>query len=138
MHFAGYQRGDDLLLYYASADVFVVPSWYEPWGLVVNEAMAACLPVVATTAVGCVDDLVVHGENGYLVPPRAVDHLRDALQKLASSLGLRADMGRASRAMIAGWTPENYARRVCTVFEGLCAGRSSPHTATDAGLEDDG
>lgn len=117
VYFAGYQRGDDLLSYYAIADFLVLPSWYEPWGLVINEGMAAGLPVVCTSTVGCVEDLVIHEKNGLVVPPRDVDALWEAIRRLSSSSELRARLGRASERIIARWGPDDYAQQVCGVFE---------------------
>ena len=72
----GRLTGDALWNAYASADVLVLPSLFEPWGLVVNEAMAASLPVIASDRVGCVDDLVVDGETGSVVESESLRCLR--------------------------------------------------------------
>jgi glycosyltransferase involved in cell wall biosynthesis len=70
----------------------------EPWGLVVNEAMHAGLPVVATDAVGAaVGGLVRDGQNGYVVPERNPDRLADAMQRLLADRDRAADMGRQAR-----------------------------------------
>lgn len=86
-----------------SADVFVLPSESEPWGLIVNEAMCAGLPVIVTDQVGAADDLVCEGTNGFVVPVGDIDALTDALGKLVSDAGLRRAMGEASRQKIAKW-----------------------------------
>ena len=64
IHYVGRLDYDHVIRAYNCADVAVVPSIFEPWGLVVNEAMAVGLPVIASDRVGCVDDLVEHGETG--------------------------------------------------------------------------
>ena len=64
VRFYDYQLMPRLAEYYSAADVFVLPSSFEPWGLVVNEALACRVPVIASDACGCVDDLIVPGENG--------------------------------------------------------------------------
>ena len=61
----------------ARADVFVFPSVSDPWGLVINEAMASGLPIVTTSAPGAVDDLVDPWDNGIVVAPFDVGALRD-------------------------------------------------------------
>jgi glycosyltransferase involved in cell wall biosynthesis len=108
----GRQGQDGLLDVYAAADVLVVPSLFEPWGLVVNEGMAAGLPVIATDAVGAGDDLVRHGVNGMRVGTGDAKALEGAMEDLLAETGLRAGMGRASRELISGWTQEGKAERV--------------------------
>ncbi len=108
----GRLAGKDLLDAYCSADVFVLPSLADQWGLVVNEAMAARLPVIVTSAVGCVDDLVVQGRTGVAVRPGSVDELRDAMSRLESSLQVREMMGKEAEKYIQPWTLRNEAARV--------------------------
>lgn len=62
--FYDYMSANELAAFYKLSDVFVLPSKFEPWGLVVNEALACGLPVVASDKVGSVDDLIIPGENG--------------------------------------------------------------------------
>jgi len=81
---------------YASADVFCLPSWWEAMPLSVLEAMAASLPVVATD-VGDVRRLVLHGESGFVVPPRSPQALADALRVLLLDPDLRRRAGEAGR-----------------------------------------
>lgn len=66
VHFMGYVLFPEIVRYYKAADVFVLPSVYEPWGLVVNEAMIMGLPVIVSDKVGCRTDLVVEGKNGFV------------------------------------------------------------------------
>jgi len=94
----------DLLNAYVAADVFVLPSTFEPWGLVVNEAMAAGLPVIASASVGCVDDLVSDGETGLVVEPDSPVALAAAMIRMAGDLPLRQAMKQAARERIAPWT----------------------------------
>jgi glycosyltransferase involved in cell wall biosynthesis len=63
---------------YAAADILVLPSRSETWGLVVNEAMASGIPAIASDQVGCVPDLVIEGESGSVFP--ATDYM--ALSRL--------------------------------------------------------
>jgi glycosyltransferase involved in cell wall biosynthesis len=62
--FAGFINQREMPRVYAAADVIVVPSAHETWGLTVNEAMACGLPAIVTTGVGCSDDLVIPGQTG--------------------------------------------------------------------------
>lgn len=68
--FAGFAPRDDMPRYYALGDLLVLPSRSEIWGLVINEALACGLPVVATSICGAAADLIQEGVNGYIVPPR--------------------------------------------------------------------
>ena len=62
--YLGRLSGDDVLRSYLAADLLVLPSLFEPWGLVINEAMACGLPVIVSDRVGCADDLVRPAETG--------------------------------------------------------------------------
>ena len=68
---------------YSESDVLVLPSRYEVWGLVINEALDHGLAVIATEAVGAVDDLLVDDVNGYVTRTGDVDDLRNAMARIA-------------------------------------------------------
>jgi glycosyltransferase involved in cell wall biosynthesis len=108
-----------LLDAYSAADALVLPSLFEPWGLVVNEAMAAGLPVIASDRVGCAPDLVCAGETGLLFPAGDVDALRNAMQRLMNDHPLRERMRLNGRQLISGWTLENEARIIVSTWETL-------------------
>ena len=80
-----------------ASDIFVLPSHNEGLGLVIVEAMAKRLPVVATS-VGGVPEVVVQGRTGLLVPARSPDEFADAVSLLASDPGRRIRMGEAGRS----------------------------------------
>ena len=63
----------------SQADVLILPSYSEPWGLVVNEALVCGLPVIVSEKCGCADDLVETGKNGYLFNPYNSDELADKM-----------------------------------------------------------
>jgi glycosyltransferase involved in cell wall biosynthesis len=105
----GHLGRDDLAKRYAQADVFVFPSVSDPWGLVLNEAMASGLPLVTTSAPGAVDDLVIHGRNGLVVEPFDVVGLATAMSTLTADAALRLSMGAESSSIIAGFEPETWA-----------------------------
>ena len=100
VHWAGRLTGEALLEAYAAADVLVLPSVFEPWGLVVNEAMAAGLPIIASERVGCVDDLVVDGKPGVVTGADNPVPLAKAMTRLADDAPLRQAMGVAARQRI--------------------------------------
>lgn len=103
LRLAGGRRPSELAEVYAAADVFVLPSRHEPWGVVVNEAMAAGLPVVLSDRVGAGADLLREGENGRSFPAGDAARLADALAEIASDAALRARMAGASRRIVAAW-----------------------------------
>lgn len=104
--FTGYVDNDDLSGYYSLADVFVLPSiqtdvFREPWGLVVNEAMSAGTPVIATGQVGAAAAGVVRdGENGYIVPERNATVIADRLTTLLTDRELAQEMGARAKDTI--------------------------------------
>jgi glycosyltransferase involved in cell wall biosynthesis len=82
---------------YREADIFTLAPWGDAFGHVFAEAMASGLPIVGSTA-GGVPELVEHGKNGFLVPPREPVALAAAIRLLADNPDLRARMGRLNRA----------------------------------------
>lgn len=112
----GRLSGVDLLDIYVAADVFVLPSLREPWGLVVNEAMASGLPVIVTDAVGCADDLVEPGVTGLIVPAGSPAALAEAMQHLAGDAGLRRAFSHTATERIRPWTLRNEAGRVVVAW----------------------
>jgi len=102
--FPGFVNQADLPAVYAASDVFVLPSGNEPWGLVVNEAMCAGLPIVLSDEIGCVDDLVVDGVNGATFIAGDVDGLVSALRPISIDEELRVAQGHASLEPIKNWS----------------------------------
>ena len=109
VHLPGFQQYDELPAYYGLAGAFVHASTTEQWGLVVNEAMAAGLPVLVSQHCGCAPDLVEKGRNGFAFDPLDTPGLSRHLLRMAGGEYDRAAMSRASEAIIARWTPEAFA-----------------------------
>lgn len=99
------------------ADAFIFLASEEPWGLVVNEALAAGLPLIVGRDVGCVEDLVRHGENGFVVDPDDPNEVDVAILSLARSLPLREAMGQASLKIAASWGPTERLRSTWGALE---------------------
>lgn len=99
VHFLGHVDLDSLPHYYAVADVFVLPSWEEVWGLVLNEAIAAGLPLVTTDRVGAAPDVIVPNENGYVVPAGDGHRLAQALAAILGDSELADRMSARSREL---------------------------------------
>lgn len=104
IRFLGFKNQTELPRYYELCDVFVLPSEFETWGLVVNEAMAAGKPVIVTEGVGCGSNLVRDGENGYVVPVGDISLLADRIDRLTSDSALARRMGESSRRRILTWS----------------------------------
>lgn len=99
VHFLGFRNQSELPALYDLADIFVLPSEREPWGLAVNEAMACGTAVVVSDQVGCARDLVDAG-CGAVFPAGDEAALAEALAEVAA----RADAaGQAARRRVAGW-----------------------------------
>jgi 1,2-diacylglycerol 3-alpha-glucosyltransferase len=109
VHFVGFQQYDALPSYYGLAGAFVHASTTEQWGLVVNEAMAAGLPVIVSERCGCAADLVKEGKNGFTFAPDDQVRLAELLDQIATDHQGQRDMGRASQKIIASWSAEAFA-----------------------------
>jgi len=108
VQFMGFKQYDDLPALYGLAGGFVHVSTVEQWGLVVNEAMAAGLPVIVSRTCGCADDLVDHQASGWLVDPFDVTDIAKRLTELAEPDCDRAAMGARGQAIIANYGPDRF------------------------------
>jgi glycosyltransferase involved in cell wall biosynthesis len=109
IQFLGFMHREELPAAYALADGLIFPTHSDPWGLVVNEAMACGLPVIATNVAGCASDLVENGWNGFVISPGDASQLSLAMEKLASNSELRVEMGRRSRERVEAYAPAAWA-----------------------------
>jgi 1,2-diacylglycerol 3-alpha-glucosyltransferase len=116
--FPGFAQREDLAGLYALADALVLPTHSDPWGLVVNEAMACGLPIIVSSVAGCAADLVEDGWNGYVVPPRDSGKLSVAIHSLVGQAELRKKMSSCSLERI-----RNYSPAACA--DGLAAAATS-------------
>jgi 1,2-diacylglycerol 3-alpha-glucosyltransferase len=106
----GFIQYPELPSYYGLASAFVHASTSEPWGLVVNEAMASGLPVIVSNRCGCAVDLVLENRNGFTFDPAPLDDLMKLMQEISRlSPDRLREMGEASRGIIAGFTPKHFA-----------------------------
>jgi 1,2-diacylglycerol 3-alpha-glucosyltransferase len=122
IRFTGFAQREQLGAYYSLADMLILPTHSDPWGLVVNEAMACGLPIVLSWVAGCAADLVRESWNGLLVPPRNVPALAAAMESLASQPRYCAMMGANSAQHISNYSTEEWclaiARAVGAVTRG--------------------
>ncbi|HYM15969.1 MAG TPA: glycosyltransferase [Dehalococcoidia bacterium] len=116
--FIGAVPHETLPLYYNAADVCVVPSYYESFGLVAVESMACGTPVIASR-VGGLTSTVSDGETGYLVPWRCPEPFAERLELLLENDELRASFGRAGREAVERFRWANVADAVAALYEEL-------------------
>ncbi len=116
IEYAGFQSPEALPGFFARADVFVLPSRYDGWGVVVNQALGAGLPVVCSDQVGAGWDLVTDGENGFRFPAGDRAALESQLRRFCDDPELTTRCGRDSRAKAIAWTPERGAARWRALF----------------------
>ncbi len=112
IQFLGFAHREELPEIYALAEGLIFPTHSDPWGLVVNEAMACGLPVVTTTVAGCTPDLVQNDWNGFVIPPRDPSQLALAMENLASDSAQRREMGRRGRERIEAYSPTAWAEGI--------------------------
>jgi glycosyltransferase involved in cell wall biosynthesis len=157
VHFYGFRQIDENPVFYALADAFVLPSLWEEWGLVVNEAMASDLPVVVSETAGCAEDLLepgspavtdfeqaeLHrrvgpftgcraGQNGFVFNPRSSDALVAALLAIEASPELRQAMGRASAGIVEKFSCDNFAEQALLAAR-VARGEKFPATEIPVG-----
>ncbi len=102
VHFLGFLQFEQTIACYHCCDVLVHPPRYEPWALVINEAVAAGLAVIATHVTGAATELVHHNHNGLQVEPDDVDQLTEAILRMTQGQTAK-HMGQASVEVLAAW-----------------------------------
>jgi glycosyltransferase involved in cell wall biosynthesis len=119
VQYDGFQAPESLPTYFARADVFVLPSRHDGWGVVVNQALATGVPIITSDAVGAGLDYVENGINGLKVRAGDVDALYQAMVTLARNPERARTWGMKSREMARALTPEAGADKWVQVFEAL-------------------
>ena len=110
VRFAGHVAQADLPAHYRAADVFVFPSRHDGWGVVINEACAAGLPVIVTRQTGASRELVRDGDNGFVVERDDAAALYGKMRFFAGRRDELARFGQRSRELIAGYSPDEGVR----------------------------
>ena len=121
---SGFQNRKEIAKYFATADLLVLPSKREGWGIVVNEALCFGLPVIASDQVGAALDLVREGENGFIFPNGDTQALAARIQQV---LDLPEDkrqlMSMKSRDRINWWINRNLTESLDQYFDSLYSQR---------------
>ncbi len=120
--FPGFAHREDLASLYALAEVLVLPTHTDTWGLVVNEAMACGLPIIVSNVAGCSADLVTEGWNGCIVPPQDSEKLSAAIASVVRETELRQRMSAHSLERIRDYSPEACADGLAAAAIGTVAG----------------
>jgi glycosyltransferase involved in cell wall biosynthesis len=115
--YAGFQAPEDLPRYFAQADVFVLPSRYDGWGVVVNQALGAGLPMICSDMVGAGRDLVEEEINGLHFPAGDSAALANKMQRFLDDPELCERWGAASRERAQRWTPNAGASKWVETFQ---------------------
>jgi glycosyltransferase involved in cell wall biosynthesis len=119
IRYEGFQPPAILPRFFARADAFVLPSRHDGWGVVVNQALGAGLPVITSDAVGAGQDLVEHEVNGLHVRAGDVSALESCMERVATNSREARAWGQASRKKALSLTPEEGARKWAAVFSDL-------------------
>ncbi len=123
--FQGMVKQERLAHFYSAADVCVVPSYYESFGLVALESLACGTPVVATD-VGDMKNIIVPGETGYVVEDNTPRKLADGIDSILKRLPRDMNSSLAIRESISGYSWENIAGRVITELRLALQSRLTP------------
>lgn len=96
IHFIGHTKGKKKAKYYSIADIFVLPTYHDSWGLVLNEATYYGLPLITTYAAGAAE-LVERAGNGFIIESGSITELEKALKKLVDDKELRKNLSKKSK-----------------------------------------
>ncbi len=118
IHFTGWVSHDDLPVFYNLADLFVLPSLYEGFGIPLLEAMACGCPVL-TSRTGTPPEVV--GDTGYLVDPLNVDEIAKGIREVLSNLRIREAMVQKGFERVKSFSWEKCARETLEVLESVCS-----------------
>lgn len=125
--FTGFKNQTELPALYDLCDLFVIPSLFEPWGLVVNEVMNAARPVLASNRVGAAADLIQPDVNGGVFPAGDVESLARLLSRWLMDPALRLQAGQASLDRIRAWGFEEDARGLRAALDSLVSNTTRKH-----------
>lgn len=116
VHFEGFKTKEQLKRYYNVADLFVLPTREDIWGLVINEAMAFGLPIITTDKCVAGVELLEDGENGYIVPVEDTKILSGKIQTIMANDNLRKTMARNNLIKVKKYTIEEMANVHYEIF----------------------
>lgn len=119
--FAGYKQPKELPKYYAAADLLVFPTLWDPYGLIVNEALASGLPVICSPFAGAAE-LIQEGKNGYVLDPRDTEKMATLLSNILTDEDLLQLLKQGALASIENFTIEKSAEQFLKAIEFVMKG----------------
>jgi glycosyltransferase involved in cell wall biosynthesis len=114
--FAGFQLPADLPYFFAVADVFAFASKYDGWAVVINEAIAAGLPIISSDAVGAAIEVVTNYDNGIICASGNVQAFKEAIELLLAQPELREKFKERAKALVPFISSDYNAQRVFDIF----------------------
>jgi glycosyltransferase involved in cell wall biosynthesis len=121
----GFRNGDSLIQEYQSADLFVLPSRFDTYGVVAHEAACCGLPLLLSKYAGSSSNLILEGENGFVVDPYDREDFSEKISKILDNKKLRLTMGKKSRTIGVLYGVKNQAQIVAELIKKTLKGRSS-------------
>ena len=119
LHYAGRLEKQALFDMYFISNVFILPAHWEPWGLVINEAMAAGKPVIVSDQLGCIDDLVIPWKTGLIVKNKSIDEIIESIVYFMDHPKQYLDMSKNALQHMAHWTLNDEATQICIAFRNV-------------------
>jgi len=117
VHTLGRLSGDSVWEAYAAADIFVAPSHSEGWGLTINEAMAAGVPIVMTDAFGCIGDLAIADQTVCIARAGDSHDLQKCIEMVLENDQYRNLLRNSASQLISKWTIEDQAQKITEIWE---------------------
>lgn len=117
VHFVGFKKKEELKEYYKAADLFVLPTREDIWGLVINEAMAYGLPVITTDKCIAGLELIKDYENGFIIPVSNEKVLSEKIELILSDKNMQINISKNNISKIKNYSIEAMARRHLEIFK---------------------
>jgi len=123
--FLGSVKSGSMKDLYHESKFLVLPSFWDQWGLSVNEAFASGIPAIVSHTCGCAGEIVLHGITGLVFPAGSSQNLAGLIAILCSNESLTAVMGMQARALITAWSPDSFSKQLWALAEAVSC-KSSP------------
>lgn len=119
IHFVDFKTPKELAVFYKAADIYVLPTREDIWGLVINEAMSYGLPVITTDKCLAGRELIENGENGYIIPVDNPSELAKYINILADDIKLRESISNKNKLKIQEYNLENMAKSHFNILKNI-------------------